>query len=132
MKASARRRYKEQVSGMAGYVGNVSGNDGKEERDGKRREKTGGNRYNGIVSVNAGNVERCREQARKTGIRHGRIRSERLAGKLHDAELNTKKLHAWTKFPDAAITFGAIGSALLPSVIVEVGFTEIYADLALQ
>jgi hypothetical protein len=40
MKASARRRYKEQVSGMAGYVGNVSGHDGKEERDGKTREET--------------------------------------------------------------------------------------------
>ena len=25
---------------MAGYVGNVSGNDGKEERDGKTREET--------------------------------------------------------------------------------------------
>jgi hypothetical protein len=60
---------------------------------------------------------------------HLSIDSERLAGKLHDPELNTKKLHAWTKFPDAAITFGAIGSALLPSVIVEVGFTESYADL---
>jgi hypothetical protein len=39
MKASARRRYKEQVSGMGGYVGHVSGHDGKEERDGKTREE---------------------------------------------------------------------------------------------
>src|ERR1700735_2516037 len=39
MKASARRRYKEQVFGMGGYVGHVSGHDGKEERDGKTREE---------------------------------------------------------------------------------------------
>jgi hypothetical protein len=46
-----------QVSGMAGYVGDVSGHDGQAVSHG--REKTGGNRYNGIVSVNAGNVESC-------------------------------------------------------------------------
>lgn len=53
---------------------------------------------------------------------------ERLAGKLFHAELNTKKLHAWTKFPDAVITFGDIDSKPRPSVIFEVGFKHLVSD----
>jgi hypothetical protein len=36
------------------------------------------------------------------------IDSELLAGKLHNAELDMKKLHAWIEFPDAIIAFGDI------------------------
>ena len=42
---------------------------------------------------------------------------------------NTKKLQAWTKFPDAAILFGDEESEPLPSVVFEAGFTESYDDL---
>jgi hypothetical protein len=42
---------------------------------------------------------------------------------------NTKKIQAWTKYPDAAIAFGALGSKFLPSVVFEVGFAESYDDL---
>jgi hypothetical protein len=45
------------------------------------------------------------------------------------ANQNTKKLQAWTKFPDAAILFGDEESEPLPSVVFEAGFTESYDDL---
>ena len=41
----------------------------------------------------------------------------------------TKKLRAWTKYPDAVILFGDPESVPLPSVVFEVGFTESYDDL---
>ena len=47
--------------------------------------------------------------------------------KLLHAELNTKKLHAWMKFPDAVISFGDIDPQ--PSIIFEVSFSESYDDL---
>lgn len=48
--------------------------------------------------------------------------------KFHESR-KTKKLQAWTKFPDAAILFVDPESGQLPSVVFEVGFTESYADL---
>jgi hypothetical protein len=59
-------------------------------------------------------VDRFLVAARETGFMTKEEReciglsndSERLAGKLFHAELDTKKLHTWTKFPDAISTFG--------------------------
>jgi hypothetical protein len=82
-------------------------------------------------------VDRFLVAARETGFMTKEEREciglsddgELLAGKLFHAELKTKKLHAWTKFPDAIITFGDIDSEPRPSIIFEVGFTERYDDL---
>src|SRR5438046_1651411 len=55
--------------------------------------------------------------------------SVRLARSGFRGNQNTKKLQAWTKFPDAVILFGDPDSKPLPSVVFEVGFTESYTDL---
>jgi hypothetical protein len=67
MKASARRRYKEQVSGIAGYVGHVSGNDGNRERDGKALSHSG-KRYVQRDCIRHGLIRRIGiRQCRKRG-----------------------------------------------------------------
>jgi hypothetical protein len=53
----------------------------------------------------------------------------RLAQSRFYTNQNTKKLQAWTKFPDATILFGGPKSKPSPSVVFEVGFTESYDDL---
>jgi hypothetical protein len=53
----------------------------------------------------------------------------RLArSKFHERQ-KTKKLQAWTKYPDAVILFDP-KSQQLPSVVFEVGFTQDYDGLA--
>jgi len=53
----------------------------------------------------------------------------RLAKIRFDTNQKMKKRQAWTKFPDAVITFGPKGSIKVPRVVFEVGFSEEYIDL---